>query len=381
MAQGPSDNDELDAAYRELLHPQYPSALRLRDAEGRLLGEGNAPRHLVEREHIEWRPSRYPGSRYRHPKPINASALKQLTRHWDDLLELVLATRSGFVRRYRLDGPLTVSHLWTFSRFAVTMPNYLSSGGIRDAEPVPPTVAVAFKSIAGIFIVAADMSLREVDLEEVLTPDEIIDYADERGLFGGALGVCAGPPHLMRALLQVVVSGRGAAGEAALERVVGDAETFFRYAALYTKLEFTKQIAVCELQDRLARVASAPAAEGATTTLVANLEQQLLELEWWTPERDPPLRTAVRSPRSPEPASDDEGRLAAAATDCAALEKEALRRLSSIQRDIGDLLGRPRPSIRLGEEHVETILGVSFSRRLAQQLAVMTTRGSQPRGI
>ncbi|MDQ3953226.1 MAG: hypothetical protein M3279_09745 [Actinomycetota bacterium] len=382
MAQEPSDSDELDAAFRELLHPQYPSALRLRDAEGRLLGEGNAPMHLVERENIEWRPSRYPGSRYRHPKPINASALKQLTRHWDAMLELVLATRSGFVRRYRLDGPLTVSRLWRFSRFSVTMPNYLSSGGVRDAEPVAPAVAVAFKSIAGIFIVAADMSLRDVDLEEILTPDEIIEYADDHGLFGGALGVCAGPPHLMRSLLQAVVSGRGAAGEAAVERVVGDAETFYRYAALYTKLEFTKQIAVCELQDRLARLDPAPAAEGATARLVANLEQQLIELEWWTPERDPPLGTVVRPPRSPEPASDDdEGRVAAAAADCAALEREALRRLSSIQRDIGDLLGRPRPSIQLGDEHVETILGSSVSRRLAQRLAVLRARGSQPRGV
>ncbi len=202
------------------------------------------------------------------------------------------------------------------------------------------------------------MSLREADLEEVLTPDEIIEYADDHGLFGGALGVCAGPPHLMRALLQAVVSGRGAAGEAALERVVGDAETFFRYAALYTKLEFTKQVAVCELQDRLARLGPAFAAEGAMARLVANLEQQLLELEWWTPERDPPLRTAARASHSSEPAWDvDEGPVAAAATDCAALEKEALRRLSSIQRDIGDLVGRPRPSIQLGDEHVKTILG------------------------
>lgn len=321
MARGPSDG------YRELLHPQYPSALRLRDAEGRLLGEGNAPRQLVEREHIEWRPSRYPGSRYRHPKPINASALKQLTRHWDALLELVPATRAGFVRRYGLDGPLAIADLWRFSRFTVTMPNYLV---VRDAEPVPPVVAVAFKSVAGIFIVAADMSLRDVELEAVLTPAEIVEYADDRGLFGGATGVCAGPPHLMRALLQAVVSGRGDAGEGALEGVVGDTETFFRYAALYTKLEFTKQLAVCELQD--------PAAHVTTRRLVGNLERQLLGLEWWRAEREPPLRTVVRAG--------------------VAVEEEALRRLASIQHDIDDLLGRPRSSIELGEDDLETILGL-----------------------
>ncbi|MDQ3913996.1 MAG: hypothetical protein M3323_01510 [Actinomycetota bacterium] len=392
MADRPSGSDGFDHAYREVFHPQYPSALVLRDSEGRLLGEGNAPRDLVEKEHIEWRPSRYPGSRYRHPKPINASALKQLTRHWDDVLELVQATRAGFVRRYDLDGPLAVSHLWRFSRFTVTMPNYLANRQGGESARVPAVAAVAFKSIAGIFIVAADMSFRDADLDEVLTPDEIIGHADEHGLFGGAMGVCAGPPHLMRELLSAVVSGSGSGtSEAPLERVVGDAEIFFRYAALYTKLEFTKQIAVCEVQGRVARMYSAltskeapdsdigravvadvdAAATHAPARLIAILEQQLRELEWWATGAEPPLDEVLRHADAAgrgDPSLGGESVVAGAAADCAALEKEALRRLSSIQRDIGDLLGRPSPPRELREEDATAILGPSVSRRLARHL-------------
>lgn len=407
-------------ACRELFDAQYPAALKLRDEEGRLLGEGNAPRDLVETTEIDWRMSRYPGSRYRHSKPINLSALKQLTRNWDDLLDFVAALRHAYVVRYRVDGRLSGSDLWRYSRYAVTVPNYLIN---RPRDPVrtdqvPALVSVAFKSTAGIFIVAADMFFREVDLERAFISDEVVDYADDHGLFEGASGVCAGPPQIMRDLLGAVVGEtRPRHDDEPVASLVGDVEHFFRYGALYTKLEFTKQVAAFELQERAAetyrtikgsselaatRLGSALVSEidgvagghrlqrrlltneGLRNRLISTLERESRRLEYWKEDgrTDESLRDAALAcderidrvdnlvARSPQ-LEGDVGRLVAEMlVDCALLEQTALLRLGGIASEMNDTMERAAPPVDLDHTHVLALLGAPPIDNLADRLGI-----------
>ncbi len=408
-----------EAAYPELFHAQYHTALALRDAEGRLLGEGNSPRHLVDTAEIEWGPSRYPGSRYRHTKPINASALKQLTRHWDDLLVLVASARSEFILRYGSEGPLSASELWRFSRFTVTIPNYLTNRRDDPVAPdrIPTIASVAFKSIAGIFIIAADMFFRLIDLEKTFTPDDLIVYADDHGLFEGASGVCAGPPTKMKDLLTLVVTGSASPGPHpdALSALVGDVDSFFGYALLYTKLEFTKQVAAFALQERLAdlyrTIKSSPdlrttrlgegivsglneaigghrlqrrllEQQGFRKQLVATLENELRRLEWspsigveQAPQQPPPALRAddVLASVDQPPGGPERHLLALAAealVDCVTLEKDALGRLQAICDGINGVLERPVGAVQLDHADVVRAIGGTPTRALAAHLGV-----------
>ncbi len=407
-----------ETAYPELFHAQYATALALHDTEGRLLGEGNSPRHLVDTAEIEWRPSRYPGSRYRHTKPINASALKQLTRYWDDLLVLVASARSEFVLRYRIEDPLSASELWRFSRFTVTIPNYLTNRRKDPVAPdrIPAIASVAFKSIAGIFIVAADMFFRLIDLDKTFTPDDLIVYADDHGLLEGASGVCAGPPTKMEDLLTLVVSGppSPARHPDALADLVGDVDSFFGYALLYTRLEFTKQVTAFALQERVAdlyrTIKTSPELrttllgegivselddaivghrlqrrlleqEGYRKQLGTTLENELRRLEWspstgveQAPQPQPALSADDVLASVGQPSGSSERHLLALAAealvDCVTLEKDALGRLQAICDRINHVLDRPIAAVELDHADVVRAVGGTPTQMLAARLGV-----------
>jgi hypothetical protein len=56
-----------------------------RDAEGRPIREGRTPPELLAEGEIEYRPCPYTGSRYLNERPMNVSALRQTSAHWDEI--------------------------------------------------------------------------------------------------------------------------------------------------------------------------------------------------------------------------------------------------------------------------------------------------------
>jgi hypothetical protein len=117
--------------------------------------------------------------------------------------------------------------------------------------------------------------------------------------------------------------------------------------------------------------------EGLTARLIGVVEHQLRGLEWWTSGGYRPLRAVLSSPDAPgEGAGPLDGRhvVSAAVTDCLALEREALCRLTSIQRDIGDLLDRPKAPRELSDADATGILGDNPGRWLGGYLETPNAR-------
>src|SRR5215510_11458071 len=69
----------------------------LRDDEGRLLRESRAPAESIRPGEIEYKTCPYRGSRnVSPPMPINISALRQTSAHWEDIVNAVALMRAAY---------------------------------------------------------------------------------------------------------------------------------------------------------------------------------------------------------------------------------------------------------------------------------------------
>jgi hypothetical protein len=226
-------------SFHELFNWQYPTALSFDDADGRSLGEGNGPRG---QSNIDWKPSRYPGSRAGPEKKINNSALRQMGQHWLELLELMDELRAEYVERFGTQGSFTLRDVWRFSRISIALPNFLVNRTDSPLSPdeIPSLLSTAFKTMVGLVIFSTDVFMSGVSLDQVFSADELIEYVERGNLFQGGQGVCAGPPNLVRQLIDLVLTGRAHPQTSWLPELIGDVDRGFRYGALYSQIELIK---------------------------------------------------------------------------------------------------------------------------------------------
>jgi hypothetical protein len=202
--------------YEEFLHTPVGVLRRYVDRDSRpLCGEA-----IVDdpqfRKGIEQRSCPYAGSRRGHPLPMNASALKQMTRNWDEILATANALRTLFAE----DPPAAAGSLASGMRVAyagICLPLFLL---YRATEPMGDGQVPGF--VSGLHKASIDIAtsvqlmlvegFKEGDPQAL--PSEsvvqgILDFVEREGLLVGQKGVCAGPPQLIRELLDVMVHGRG----------------------------------------------------------------------------------------------------------------------------------------------------------------------------
>lgn len=187
-------------AYEELLMSPVGALTRFRDADGRpLCGEA-----LITdpefRASLELRRCPYAGSRKHHERPMNVSALKQMTRNWDEALATVKTLCGAF-------GPGTGQpELMRVAWAAVCLPLYLLH---REAAPmqdgqVPGFVSGLHKASIDIATAVQLMLVRARSGDAPAGeggPAGVLDFVEREGLLVGALGVCAGPPHMIHELV------------------------------------------------------------------------------------------------------------------------------------------------------------------------------------
>src|SRR5688500_12719854 len=92
-----------------------------RDTEDRPIREGRTPPSELREGEIEYKTCPYPGSRYMNGRPMNVSALRQTSTHWDEVIDAVAALRVAYTearRGYRRD----VMDIWRVSQLGSALP-------------------------------------------------------------------------------------------------------------------------------------------------------------------------------------------------------------------------------------------------------------------
>src|SRR4028119_96435 len=208
---------------------------RIVDADGRPLFEGRASKEMQAIAPMERAVCPYPGSRYKHEKPMNVSGLRQLRGHWGDLIEGLKYLRGVY--------PQSTPHiryidLWRICVLGESLPAFLI---YRRQEPVPngqvPTpVAGIYKVVIGLIHAAQQLAFTSLSrgaekIDEELDHDHLYSFVEDKKLFIGPTEVCAGPEPLIRKVINALKDKTATLDPAQTARLcVGDERAFLEFS-------------------------------------------------------------------------------------------------------------------------------------------------------
>lgn len=295
----------VDPAHLELVVPMFRIAHIVLDGDGRQVGEANVfPRALRLDVPTEWKTCPYPGTRHRAERPMNATALKAMRLHWQQMLAALARIRAAYLKRYpgAAVAP-TIADVERLSALVLAVPTYQL---VRRDAPLAngelhPALSSLFRVTDGLRMATHQMMFVPVG-EAPLSPsapasvDAILDYVERNYSFHSETGVCAGPANMVREFLDVLVDGRAVAPfdfDPEVEAALADMPDAFDYGlramqahcALFTF--YPAMAAAYDALDVALRAANAPeavvAAFGIRAEIVRN--RTLLARDRWRSDR------------------------------------------------------------------------------------------------
>lgn len=197
---------------REIFCQVLDSRVRfLRDTDGRPLGEQRVP-ELYSALQTELQQCPYRGSRFKHSKPMNVSALRQMTAHWPAILGGLQQVHREYCGRVS-PGVLSRFDLYQIIGMGILLPAYVTLRAdrpLRDTE-IPVWLSGVYKVLLGIHAPVGQLMIEELlsggHPKPLLTPEEMLDHVESTGALIGKTEVCAGPAVLIRRALKVVITG------------------------------------------------------------------------------------------------------------------------------------------------------------------------------
>ncbi len=208
----------VELGYLELIVPIFRVAHIAVDADQRQVGEANVfPPALRLDVPTEWRTCNLPGTRYQSERPMNVTAMRVMRAHWPQMMAAVLRVRAGYLRRFpEADGAWTVGHVERLSAAVLAVPSYqlMRRNGRVENGALHPALSSLFRVTDGVRMTMHQM-LFIPDGEpprpphQLVTVDDILDYAERNFSFHSTHGVCAGPRAMVRELIQVLLEGHG----------------------------------------------------------------------------------------------------------------------------------------------------------------------------
>lgn len=208
--------------------PPSETAFRLRDIDGRPLGELNTPEGSRRGTSFEVRECPYSGTRF--GKLMNVTGLSEVTAEWSNIVSDLHVLRLAYVSRLQVDT-MTVGDLWLISQAVSTLPNYLVRSSLLGDRKIPRRIASLFKSITGIAMTARRMLMRGMSPGVEVSPDDFIKFTDDNRVFNIGDRACSGPPHLVEEFVALLIEGKDVApSEVPLQQVIGDVALFLDYA-------------------------------------------------------------------------------------------------------------------------------------------------------
>lgn len=207
----------VELGYLETIVPIYRVAHMSVDMEGRQVGESNVfPMHLRLDVPTEWRTCHYAGSRFRHKRPMNVTAMKSMIAHWKPAMLALSHFREAYLRRFPdARAGWTVGHLQRLSSLVLAIPAYLLMDSKHSVEngSLHPVFSSMYRVTDGLRMTMHRMLLTATN-EPSLPPDaaitsaEIYAYAESHQVFIADDGVCAGPRAMIEEFLHVLVDGK-----------------------------------------------------------------------------------------------------------------------------------------------------------------------------
>jgi hypothetical protein len=227
-----------------------------RDDENRPLREGRTPSEFLHPDDIEYKPCPYSGPRLPSGKPMNVSALRQTTTHWDEILEALAVLRSAYVqaRRGASDQP-DLMDLWRISQLGSALPWWF----ILRGEPLPGYAAALSKATLGVGIWAQQMLMKELAgawTEPIFTASIIGELAEESGSLIGAKEVCSGSEKMLVRFFEVYLESSPGTGSLATSR-----DDILRFGAHYANFKLVMWIYFSARRYLLAEVGTPAALE------------------------------------------------------------------------------------------------------------------------
>lgn len=175
-----------------------------RDAEGRPLREGRTPSEHLRADDIEYRTCQYPGSR--RAMPMNVSALRQTSAHWDAILGALAGLRARYAEARGSYAP-DVMDLWRVSQLGCALPWF----HILARDEVAPAHAAALSKITLGTALLAHRVLHDLLVAQqppvALTADALLALAESTGTLVGDAEVCAAPAKMIVDFCEVMVTG------------------------------------------------------------------------------------------------------------------------------------------------------------------------------
>jgi hypothetical protein len=187
-----------------------------RDAEDRPIREGRTPPEMLREGEIEYRRCPYSGSRSMHANPMNVSALRQISAHWDEVVDALTFLRGAYKEArsgYRAD----LMDIWRVSQLGSALPWFFI---LHQRTTCPAYAAALSKATLGVGIWSARLlvtTLAEGHAPSRYTAQMILETSEATGTLIADTEVCAASDRMMLKFYEPVVDETPftGAGEAA----------------------------------------------------------------------------------------------------------------------------------------------------------------------
>ena len=201
-----------------------------RDVEGRPLRESRTPAADLRPDDIEYKTCPYSGTR--QGQPMNVSALRQVSAHWDDILDALAFVRAEYVRLRGAEA-LDVMDVWRVSQLGSALPWWYVLG---KGEPSPAYAAALAKATQGSGLWAQRVivdALATRTPPPPLTAQTIVELAEANGTLLAEAEVCSGSERMLARFFDAMLAGAPAMTSPALASLAAERDRMLAFGAFY----------------------------------------------------------------------------------------------------------------------------------------------------
>jgi hypothetical protein len=206
-----------------------------RDTDDRPIREGRTPEEFLRPGEIEYKQCPYAGSRHLHEKPMNVSALRQMSAHWDEMIDAIGLLREAY-RRARGDYRFDLMDIWRVGQMGSCLPWFYI---LRLSEPCPAFAAALSKATLGVGIWGWRVLIDQFAKRTFAVPGEawsaqqIWEASEANGTLIAESEVCAASQAMMLKFYEPYVSPTTVANVGGVARLAAERDELVRFAAHY----------------------------------------------------------------------------------------------------------------------------------------------------